>query len=702
MLAICNSGFSILSQDHLDEEISRLRNYNGVLDGPACGCCGTRFLACPDEFTMKGAHQRTKDSEGRPISNKGTPKAVRVLHRPCKGKKGARITISLPHEKQKTTKDNLRILNALLNSAGILDVQRMLGTASTGRKIGISRIYDRIEWFEQVFLAYEREMLRRWKEKVENSGKQIEHRLSHDDLSLTVNWETATDPRNTQLNCAITADATSGYVYRLDVDFDPRVAPLDLFNSTYLDEHGGPQNLSKEYPGTKIGFAPLFSWQRPTGRLHEPQFFSAFVNELEAFRVRARRRMPRKSADQRAVREELTMRIEAQMEKIRLIGEEWFGFRAKTNDPRGSFKGMTTRDIYTKAAHFVLLKEMLPTGRIVLTTEQEATLPAILPHIFEDEIRRDRFTWLAMTFNKKAIKPEIVGKVRKYRGDRRHFHNDGMYEGHFDPETDAETVSQAFIAKHLKVATRRGKPPKPFPISNYQVPAFPKIWVRSPTQASGELDKVVGFPIVPKALRNRLKALPFDATGLEEELREELAELVWKATMQPASTFMNSVRERLSAAGRAGSGGARVGGSYIQGAIFKPKTLISLLNIFRVHYNFFEPRPYASPFADHSTQKDQPKVMPRALRIPGTAELIELTPRARRTPERKTPAMRHGIDAFVRRKNGNLDVPDLHRLIYRPWIYANTKAGTKLDRTWGAASTKEPSTPMNAGMLAAE
>lgn len=71
------------------------------------------------------------------------------------------------------------------------------------------------------------------------------------------------------------------------------------------------------------------------------------------------------------------------MENIRLIGEEWFGFRAQTNDPRDSFGGMTTRDIYTKAAHFVLMKEMLPTGRIVVTTEQEATLPAILPHIFE-------------------------------------------------------------------------------------------------------------------------------------------------------------------------------------------------------------------------------------------------------------------------------------------------------------------------------
>jgi hypothetical protein len=176
----------------------------------------------------------------------------------------------------------------------------------------------------------------------------------------------------------------------------------------------------------------------------------------------------------------------------------------------------------------------------------------------------------------------------------------------------------------MKVAVREGKSTRPFPISNYQIAAFPKIWARSRTQASGELDKVVGFPIVPKPLRSRLKALPFDAADLDDELRGELAELVWKAKMQPAGAFMNSVREPLSAAARAGSGGARVGGSCIQGAIFNPKTLISLLNIFRVHYNFFEPRPCVSPFADHSISKEQSKVMPRALRIPGTDERIEL------------------------------------------------------------------------------
>ena len=444
---ICNSGFSILSEDHLEEEVDRLRNHNGVLDGPACGCCGRRYLEAPEEFVLNGVHQRTKDRRGARIVNTGAPKSVRVVHRPCKGQRGARITISIPHARQKETKDNLRILHALLNSAGIVDAHRMLGPKAIGRSIGISRIYDRIAWLEQVFLAYEREMLRRWREKVERAGRAPLHRLSHDDLVLTVNWETATDRRNTQLNCAITADANSGYVYRLDVDFDPRVAPIEAFRQSYLDENGLPKNLSKTYPGTKFKSAPRFSWQRPTGRLHEPQFFAACVNELRAFHHRARRRLPRATKEQREQRTLLKARVDGDIRIIRTIAEDWFGFTADKADLRGSFRGMTTRDTYTKAAHFALLKEMLPPGRIILTTEQEATLPTILPHVFEDEIRQGRFTWLAMSFNKSAKKPEIVEKVRSYRKGYRQFHEEGMYAGRFVPETPADEVSKAFIAE---------------------------------------------------------------------------------------------------------------------------------------------------------------------------------------------------------------------------------------------------------------
>lgn len=675
---VCNSAFSIKSPTHLDEEVARLRNHNGILDGPGCGACGTRFLAAPDEFSLNGAHQRTRDSKGNATKKKATPKAVRVLHKPCKGKKGARFSISLPHAGQKTTADNLRILGAVLNSAGITDMQRMLGTAATGKTIGFSRIYDRIAWLEKVFLAYEREMLRRWREKVERSGQRVEHCLSHDDMVLTVNWETATDQRNTQLNCAITADAKSGYVYRMDVDFDPRVKPLDFFNETYTDGQGGPKNLLQSYPGSKFGSAPKFSWQWPTGRLHEPQFFAACVNELEAFRVRAQRRMPKKSKADAKARSDLAVRVNGMKEDIRVIAEDWFGFPADTDAERGSFKGMTTDDFYTKAAHFVLLREMLPKGRIVLTTELEATLPNIIPHVFEEEIRADRFVWLAMKFKKKTTKPEKLGKVKAYKKARRQFHNDGMYAGRFSPETDARTVTEAYIADHMTPALRGTRP---YPGSNYQIPVFPKLWVSAPTQASGELDKVVGFPILPRHLRREVKNIPFDGP-LDADVRGELAPWVYKATLQPASTFMNSLRERLSLADRAGSGGARIGGSYVQGAIFNPAMLISIINIFRINYNFFEPRVYTPPYEEIDDFAKAGKLMPRALRIPGTDEFVQLPPRARRSPQKRTPAMRHGLDARKLRKGGGEDVPDLYRVLYRPWLYAGTKVGAKLDRSW--------------------
>lgn len=81
-------------------------------------------------------------------------------------------------------------------------------------------------------------------------------------------------------------------------------------------------------------------------------------------------------------------------ENIRVIAENWFGFPADTEAERSSLKGMKTNDFYSKSTHFVLLKEMLPKGRVVLTTEQEATLPSIIPHVFEREIQQNAsFGW---------------------------------------------------------------------------------------------------------------------------------------------------------------------------------------------------------------------------------------------------------------------------------------------------------------------
>jgi hypothetical protein len=54
----CDAGFALLSNDHLLDEIDRLRRANGVLDGPACGSCGRLYLDAPHEFVLNGANGR--------------------------------------------------------------------------------------------------------------------------------------------------------------------------------------------------------------------------------------------------------------------------------------------------------------------------------------------------------------------------------------------------------------------------------------------------------------------------------------------------------------------------------------------------------------------------------------------------------------------------------------------------------------------
>ncbi len=66
------------------------------------------------------------------MKRNATPKPIRVVLNPYRGKKGARFSVSVPHAGQIDTKGNLRILGAILNSADINDIMRIVGAASTG------------------------------------------------------------------------------------------------------------------------------------------------------------------------------------------------------------------------------------------------------------------------------------------------------------------------------------------------------------------------------------------------------------------------------------------------------------------------------------------------------------------------------------------------------------------------------------------
>jgi len=296
---------------------------------------------------------------------------------------------------------------ALVNGVGIRKLVRKLAPSGGGRLCSVGRVYERILWLEKPLLAFKRTQLARWKSACESSGVPARHHLAHDDIVLTVNWETASDRHLTQLNCSTTADVRSGYVYRIDVDFDPTVDPITMFEKSYVDPTDGMKNLRMAY-SQKSGLtftAPRMEFQRPTGRLDEHHFFASAANQLRVFRDQAGERMPTRTQAERNMRDATLHDLERRMNLIDTVHNDYFNLRPSRRDYRTPFSGVMTRDVYTKAAHFILLREMLPKGVFRLVTEQEGMLPRVLPVAFRDEIRNDRFIWLATTFDKEVKKP---------------------------------------------------------------------------------------------------------------------------------------------------------------------------------------------------------------------------------------------------------------------------------------------------------
>lgn len=190
----------ILSNELLFEEHRRLESMNGVLDGPRCGACGMRYLDAPDEFVFNGSH-----GGGSKAGPHKTPRGVRVIHSPCRGKPGARFTVSVDHGRQKDRSDNIKILSQIVNGAGINDLRRILSPENGGKQVGIKRLYDRIFWLEGVMLGFEAAQLKAWRRRLGAEGaKGRRHtRIAHDDIVLGVNWETSADRRITAINLSL-------------------------------------------------------------------------------------------------------------------------------------------------------------------------------------------------------------------------------------------------------------------------------------------------------------------------------------------------------------------------------------------------------------------------------------------------------------------------------------------------------------------
>ena len=662
----CGIQLSVLSNEHFDDELQRILSQNGLLTGPSCGSCGTNYLSNPDEFSFNGANGKKPTGNGK---QKAT--GIRLLHKPCKGKQGARFTVSLNHVRQQDRRENINILKHLVNDASINGLKRLL--SSGGRKASVRTIYNRIFWLEKTLLAYEKAQLTQWRAKNIRSQKSRHTRIAHDDIVLGVNWETSRDRRITALNCAVSADIQSGFVFRMDVDFDPTVDPVTFISKHYLSRSGNPPSLRKHYTqkGNAEFTAPLMHFQRPSGRYDEAALFASAESQLRLFAEKIADATSRDPSSQTDKIEWAIHDAHEKADEIALLANYYFNFRESERDSRNSFSGIMTKDTYTKAAHLAALLELVPPGKITLVGEQESAMARTVPHIFREMIEADKFEWHVIHFDKNATKPARQSRSSAFDKAFRSFRTT-------HPDLEIWEALEIWTAKNLTPAVKTDRLGRavPFPISNFASKAFPSLWLRSPIQASGETNKTVGFPILSPRYRTAYKKLGIQGEIADERLNAAISRRMIQATIQPASTFMNSLRERVSFAKRAGGRSSRTGDTFVNGASYNPRVLIAILNIYRVHYNFFELRTYVSPINKH-LETEYVRTGTASIAVPGGDDRVTVPKRRRLAPVERTPAMRAAIQAGPIGSEAP-KLPDLTKILYQPWLFHGTPLWAKL------------------------
>ena len=447
----CRVQLLVLSNQHFEDEAARLKSQNGLLVGPKCAACGTAYLDAPDEFIFNGANGKTEGKIGKRVV-KARALGVRLVHTPCRGKKGARFTVSADHRRQKDRSDNLQILSQIVNGAGINDIRRLLFPAKGCAEVGIKRVYDRIFWLEKTLLAYERAQLTAWRQRLAAEGRFRHTRIAHDDIVLGVNWETTADRRITALNCSVSADIHSGYVFRIDVDFDPTVDPVRFAEETFLGIGGTVPALRAQYrqASGRVFTAPLLSFQRPSGRYDESALVASARSHLRLFVEKTREALARSPVPVPPnVQNEISI-ARVHEDVLRIVADKFFNFPASERDGRNAFAGIMTRDTYTKAASLACLKDMVPHGKITLISEQEAAIARVVPHVYREEILDDLFEWHVVSFDKSATKPTVQRRTGRFNSSL-----DAFMQA--NPHLEPWEALEQWTAQNLRTEVKKGR-----------------------------------------------------------------------------------------------------------------------------------------------------------------------------------------------------------------------------------------------------
>jgi len=358
--------------------------------------------------------------------------------------------------------------------------------------------------------------------------------LSTDRQTLAVNWSNRKDRRNIMLQAIATADLDSGFVFGMDLNFDPTLN---------LDE--------VQAEAVANGDVALPQAYRRFARLWLKTDYDAAVDESAARKAATAKLRFAYSPDPLGASIATSYADAGAREDVEEVV-------IKDKDQKLPCDGVEVRDQYTIYAHFLMLERLLRAApKVRCYLDQDSGFRAAFMSAFHRQVRERRAdAWFVKVMKESTIdqKDAAVSRSRKRLA--------AMMAAH--PGLDKAEVELLTALEEMDRMALVGK--------------WDDRWLTHPVPTKAEPDKRVCW-------LTDIDGAPVELSELEEH-RRHAARLYLKGSLHAVDRFFMQVRRRLSLAERpyaTASSDRRMWHGY---SAYQPQNLAKVLTIFKVAYNY--------------------------------------------------------------------------------------------------------------------
>ena len=507
---LCNEIFPMQSNLAIAEELMRISDYlEPVL--PKCPneeCALSKGAPCAEHFTRFGTNAH------------GTPRFKCVG---C-GKAFAAIFGGRSTKRQRVTHRNRDIFQHLMNAMPLRRIIKVLA-------ISPSVLYDRID-----FLHTQCNMFSGARERTLLERDDLDTRyLSVDRQKLVVNWHSKKIRKNTVLTSIATADQGTGYVFGVNVNFDPGLSPTEVEK----DMH-------------RFGDPALPEAFRRYARVWLPADWDA-----------AAARAATRDGGRRALNvAEKSRRLEALVEGAYDEANEREDIEAGEGPmelSRTPVNGMLLHEQVVMHAHIQLVARLLQRAKkLRFFADQESGIrAAILAAVPRRVLNRT-----ADAFYVKVLKDFSVDQKRVMVGNSRRRLAQVAKDHGFSEEAAELLLAQEEIARMTSIGKWGDR------------------WFRHPISDMREPEKLVCW-------LTDIDPPECDATKLRHQ-RDHHALLLLKGTVTAVDRFFMQVRRGLTLAERGIVSASAERRLWFGKNAYNPGVLVKVLSIFRTYFNYCE------------------------------------------------------------------------------------------------------------------